>query len=245
MENSMEKSEDLQPQPVYPRLTIDEIKTEVLSHLYLEKGLLSTFISMLKRPSKTVEVYLHGNRRKIQNPFRYLIIGVAFSTFIMLANPSFRNYISNIQQSSKGNYDQLDAATGLSFYEKFTQAQEIYMSYQNLVLTLAIPLIALVTFLFFRKKAYNFAEHMAINCLVFGTIYWLSGLFSLVTFFMDYSFIIYLSWFLTFAIGTYLYWKVFSINIFKSMLSILSAYLAAMVVGIFFQIAVFLVLLIL
>lgn len=243
MENSIHTPEDLKTESLYPRLTVKEIKNEILSYMCLEKGLLFTLVFMLKKPAKTVSLYLHEDRRKIQNPFRYLIIAVAFSTFVMMANPSFRKYIATAQESSKASYAQMEKITGIALYEKFNQAQEIYMSYQNVVLTLALPLIALVTFLFYRKREFNYAEHMAIGCLVFGTIYWISGLYSLMTFFTDSVYIMYGSWFISIALGMYLYKKIFKLKIFKASLTIISAYLAALFVGLFFQFTVFAVLL--
>lgn len=228
---------------VYPRLSISEMKDEVLGFFYLEKGLLFTFVYMLKKPAETIELYLRYDRKKVQNPFRYLFIAVAFSTFVMLANPSFKSYIDGVRNGSRAQYDKVEKDTGLPIWEKIQEAQEIAMSYQNLLVVLAIPLVSLITFLLLKKMNYNYAEHMAINCLIFGTVYWITGIYSLCTLFFNDVLLIYISWLLVFLFGSYFYWRSFSINLFKAILTLLGGYLMVILVGAVFQISIFMVLL--
>ncbi len=245
MENTISNSRPVADKTAYPRLTLNEIKNEICSHLYLEKGLLFTFWNMLKSPAHTLNIYLYENRRKVQNPFRYLIIAVAFATFITLSNPAFQNFLADTQNANKGSYEELEQGIGLPLWETFEQAQDIYTSYQNLVVLLAIPFISLFTYLVFKKKGFNYAENMAINCLIFGTIYWISGVTNLLLYSLDIYILMAVGWILMTILGCYFYFRIFSINIFKAVLTTIGSNVMLMIVGIIFQIIVFIILLML
>ncbi|TRO67424.1 DUF3667 domain-containing protein [Christiangramia sabulilitoris] len=245
MENTIPKSRPVADKSAYPRLTLKEIKDEICSHLYLEKGLLFTFWNMLKSPANTSNIYLYEDRKKVQNPFRYLIIAVAFATFITLSNPAFQNFISETQDANKGKYEKLEQGVGVPVWETFREAQDIYISYQNLVVLLAIPFISLFTYLVFKRKGFNFAENMALNCFIFGTIYWISGITNLFLYSLDVKILMASGWIIMTILGCYFYFRIFSINIFKAILTTIGSNVLLMITGVTFQIIVFFILLML
>lgn len=235
--------ENTLPTNPHSRLTVKEIKNEVLCHFYFEKGLLFTFYNMLRQPGKLVSVYLDENRKKVFNPFRYLLFGVATSTVILLAHPSFKNMITTIHNGSLEDYQVLEQQTNLPLWELMTRMQEIYLSYQNIIIILSIPLVSWVTWLYFGKKKYNYAENMAINSFVFGTTYWISAILGLLTYGTDSVIIMYMATTLTFVAATYCYKMIFKNGIFKSFLGIVLGYIPILLIGILSQFLIFIVLL--
>lgn len=63
----------------YERLSVQEMKQEVLSHIYFERGIPFTLFMILRNPERLLNIYLNEDRRRVFNPFRFLLIGVAVS----------------------------------------------------------------------------------------------------------------------------------------------------------------------
>lgn len=197
MENS------LQPQK-YQRLSIQEMKQEVLSHFYFEKGIAFTFYLMLKNPEQLLSIYLNEDRRRVFNPFRFLLIGVAVSTLILLNHPAFKAFIAGLQSKNMGSFQSLEQKLNLPIWESFMMAQELFMSYQNVIIIISLPAVSWVTWKYFYTSKFNLAEHLVINAFVFGTTYWLSSIFALLTFFSDTQLVAtYMISLITFVASTY------------------------------------------
>lgn len=200
-----------------PRLTVKEIWNETLKFFNLEKGILFTFISLLKKPYFTVQTYLNVNRRKYSNPLQYILFGVAIYVVIIKLSPGF-NYF--IEQANTINQQKLQALgdKGAVYFESNAKAQELLMSYQNVLYLFILPVISIITN-WFGGKNYNYAENLAINAFTFGTAVWVSLLFGLVTFFLNYTYTILgllalLSWFVT----CYMYKNIFQFKWVKAIL---------------------------
>lgn len=227
------------------RLSIAEIKNEVFSYFYLEKGLLFTFIQMFKAPKFLVDTYLFGDRLRVYNPFRYLFYAVAASTVILIANPSFRKFIEGIQNSSYETYQKMGEALKLPLWETMIKTQEFYMSYQNIVIILSIPAAGWITWKLFNNKSYNYAENMAINSLVFGTTYWVSAIIGLITYFMDSYVLTFVVSLITIILGVWFYYKIFQVKLYKAVFGILLVYIPILIIGALFQLSIFVILLLL
>lgn len=237
--------ENALPTTQHKRLTTREIKNEVLCHFSFEKGLLYTFAHMLTRPEKLISMYLNEDRKKVFNPFRYLLFAVAASTLILLSHPSFTRMIDNIQKQSLGDYQLIEQKTQIPVWDIMIRMQEIYMSYQNVVIILSIPVVSLITWKFFRNHSFNFAENMAINAFVYGTVYWMSSIIGLFTYFSNSGIIMFLSTGITFIVSTYLYKRIFKNGIFRSFVGIVISYIPILIIGTIFQAVIFLFLLML
>src|SRR5690606_32993100 len=202
MENALKSS---QPSP---RLSITEIRNEVLSYFNIEKGLLFTIIFMLKRPERLIALYLNENRRMVFNPLRYLLFAVAISTIVTINNPGFISMIEGLQQEQYSTINSVDTKLGINIWETMIRMQEIFLSYQNVVILFSIPLISWLTWKFLNKKGFNFAENLAINCFVYGTNYWVSVILGLFHYLFDYKIFMYFLTFFSFALVSYLYMRI-------------------------------------
>ena len=227
------------------RLSVREIKNEVLCHFYFEKGLLFTFYHMLKQPEKLISIYLDGNRKKVFNPFRYLLFGVAATTLILLSHPSFTKMIENLQMSSMDDYQVIEQQMNIPLWDIMMRMQEIYMSYQNIVIIISIPVVSLITWKFFRNHSFNYAENMAINSFVYGTTYWISAILGLLTFFTDSGFIMFMATAVTFVASTYLYKRIFKSGVLRSFAGIFISYIPVLIIGVLTQVVIFCILLML
>lgn len=227
----------------HKRLTVREMKKEVLSHFYFERGILFTFWWMIKNPQKLLYIYLNEDRKKVFNPFRYLLVGVAISTVLLVNHPRFIAFVQDLQAENINDFNTLGATFNLPIWELFVQAQSISITYQNVMVILSIPVVSWVTCKFFKSEKYNYAEHMVINAFVFGTSYWLVSLFTVFFYFSsDGNLITYGTTAITVIIAAYLYFRIFHVNLFKSLLGFILAYIPVYIVGIVAQMIIFIVL---
>ncbi|MDJ0646103.1 MAG: DUF3667 domain-containing protein [Flavobacteriaceae bacterium] len=197
------------PENQLPRLTVKEIQNETLRFFNLEKGLLFTFVALLKRPNDTIDIYLNVDRRRFSNPLQYILIGVALYTVIISVHPSFINTMENLRATNEKTYKPLEEKLNFPIMEPFNRAQEAYLSYQNIFYLILIPIVSFITMILFVKN-YNYAENLAINAFIFGTSTWLSFVLSTMTVFLDHFSIMMVAVpIISFVVIGYLYHKVF------------------------------------
>ena len=238
MENSI-------PPQKLERLSVQKMKEEVLSHFHFEKGIAFTFFMMLKDPERLVDIYLNEDRKRVFNPFRFLLIGVAVSTLILINHQGFRVFLAGLQSQNMESFKILEEKLNLPLWDTFQRAQELFLSYQNILIIISLPAVSWITWKFFRSSGYNYAEHLAINGFVFGATYWFSSIVVLGSYFSDSTLIAtYLTTLTNFALATYFYFRIFRKGFFRSLFGILLANIPLYLIGILSQMILFLLLLI-
>jgi hypothetical protein len=196
-------------QPQHPeRITMRTIWQGVLEMFNLERGLIQSTITLTKRPGQAIREYLLEDRQRLMPPFRYLIFMVAIGTFVTVqyfnSNPDWmRSYNTELKQAKE------NAAKGISKEDLAVKAylektSNLFNNYFNLFILATIPIAALVTRWFFRRR-FNYAEHLVVNSyiiayltvvyvlltpiLFFSDFVTLSGIYSIIT--LIYSVIVY------------------------------------------------------
>jgi hypothetical protein len=135
---------------------------------HIEKGLFFTILQIAKRGGNTAKEYIAGKRVRYYNVFYLSLILLGFNILL-----------SFFQKSIKPESAMQITGTAVTFVDYLARHVKL------IVLTL-IPLLAMNTWLVFRKNKYNFAEHMVaagfcmVGCLSFET---LSNLINLLDFY--------------------------------------------------------------
>ncbi|MCO6488357.1 MAG: DUF3667 domain-containing protein [Phaeodactylibacter sp.] len=123
----------------------------------VERGFWYTMRELAVRPGIVAREYLEGKRQRYYHPVRFLLILVTVATLITLTSGIYdmqRNEILHLQNDALGlNPDEASAA-------RQQRVQEEVKKYLNLVAMGTLPFISLVGFRLFRKRAYNYAEHL-------------------------------------------------------------------------------------
>ncbi|MBX2845077.1 MAG: DUF3667 domain-containing protein [Saprospiraceae bacterium] len=215
------------------RITTKRIIGEILEIFNLERGLVFTFLSIFKKPFELVQTYLYKDRKRVFNPFRYILFAIALNTLFLSNHQSFKNFTQAQFQQLQEQEQQYENGLELSKY--LGRAQKIYLTYQNFVMLIALPIMSLATLTLFSKVGYNYAENLAINSFIFGTTNWLSAILSALTFFIGAPMLILAFVLITFIVATYLYAKIFQVNGFKAFVGMFLAYLCLLFVGMLFQ----------
>lgn len=117
------------------------------SVFHVDKGFFYTLFSLFRRPGMMIKEFLDGKRVKYFKPFAYVIL---MSTISTLLTKWIMNGITAV-------YEKSFPGSPLPHNESF------FAHYFSLFIFLMIPVVSLVTYLFFKKSRYNFWEHCLIN----------------------------------------------------------------------------------
>ncbi|MEM6842955.1 MAG: DUF3667 domain-containing protein [Bacteroidota bacterium] len=138
-----------------PRITIRYLWQEVLSTLSWDKGIFFTIKELLIRPGEAIHKYLAGERKRYSNPIRFLVLVTTIASFITIKLDLFRRLLSeNSSPSNEGD-------------QQFVQDMILFLyQYYNIIMFLSVPLLAVLTYLFFRRWGYNYAEHLTLSAFL-------------------------------------------------------------------------------
>lgn len=227
MEQSNHKDSNLE------RINMQTVYQSILSIFNFDKGFLFTLKTLLIRPGQVIREFLFEDRTKLMKPMRFLILSVAFGTFISLKFfPEIANTEISIIEIFPPTLFTSDTATLLSkiMVESFTK-------YSNLFQLFKVPFIAIVSYLLFRKSKFNFAEHLVINAYLFSMLVIVSTLLVPMVNFLPAIFgtIIFL---FTLGYMTFVFTTIFKEKLLRSFLKTVFAYTIANVLHILFMIIV-------
>ena len=199
-----------------PRLTVKEIRNETLLFFNLEKGLLFTFLALIKDPKNTIDTYLNIDRRKFSNPLQYILISVAIYTVLITVHPSFVNTMASLNEQNAKSYAKMEKDLNIKIAEPMARSQKIFLSYQNVLYLILIPIISFATFFLF-EKSFNYAENLVVNAFVFGTSTGVSMILTALTIFIDHFAVMMIAIPLfSFVFTGYMYKKIFQEDLLKT-----------------------------
>ncbi|MEO0341063.1 MAG: DUF3667 domain-containing protein, partial [Bacteroidota bacterium] len=146
------------------RLTVKIIFRQLFSMITnLEHGMWYTLIAMFRHPAKVINDYISGATIKYYNPIRLVLVIGTLSILIMLTFTSFTESQAEIQEMINPNMTENQAA----FQEAFGKRIEPFM---NLMPILLIPFFSIASYLLYRKKHLNYAEHMVMHAFSYAAL---------------------------------------------------------------------------
>lgn len=146
---------------VTERLTVRHMLGEFIQAITnLERGFWYTARRLMPEPGPVVREYLEGRRKRFYHPVRYLFVLATLATVIMVWSGLFeqqQDQIISVQEQ----------AMGIEPTERGRVSQQMVQEkikpYLHLISLLTVPFLGLLSFRLFRKRGYNYAEHLAIN----------------------------------------------------------------------------------
>lgn len=192
-----------------PRLTMQYLFKDLVSLITdIEKGFWYTLIQLFTHPSRVIQEYIDGKRKRYYNPFRYLFLVSA----IMLATYSYsgfskkvsENYQKQLQQSFQEDSLVVSKTDSLSIRgggrDKLAEEHEIQVQVNKkwienylfflqttnpvLYILFLLPSISVAYWLLLRKRkgaeSFNFAECVVVNAYLAAQISIISTLSMLI-----------------------------------------------------------------
>jgi len=128
------------------------ISFEILSGIFtLDKGLLHTTKELFTRPGHSLREYMQGQRIGHFNAFSYLVL---LSTVSYLLGEYSNVHLSDLMDDSQRGF--------ASSFEEFAN------DYPRLIYFINIPMMAIASWLFFKRSKVNMAEHVILNTYIAG-----------------------------------------------------------------------------
>lgn len=136
------------------------------SIFHIDKGFFHTLFALFIRPGKMIKDFLEGRRVKYFRPFAYVILMSTISTLLI------KWIVSGIESVYKKTFPDVPVSHNENFFSH----------YFSVFIFLMIPIVSLVTYLFFRKNKYNFWEHCLANTFLAAQLNIMQVLIYLVSF---------------------------------------------------------------
>lgn len=162
-----------------------------------DRGLLGTIVKLLWRPERVIDTYLYEDRNHYLRPTRYVLFALSVAAVLYITvqlrfgeplheylRPYYQDYIEDSNTELLLPYQDADgrilpgvAELDYKMARKQADLNEAYMlrfttfltQYSNYLSLLFIPLQALIFWLAFPRRGYNFAESLAANTYIGGT----------------------------------------------------------------------------
>jgi len=145
------------PLPV-ERISLKSIFNSILSTLNLEKGYFFTLRELLLRPGQAIRAYLFTEERpKYVKPLTFLLLSLAIS---ILVTVNVMEWSGKLDLNAMDNNDQ---QLGPEMKAALSKLLAVVFKYQNLFEILKVPFISFLTYKFFDRARFNFAEHLVMN----------------------------------------------------------------------------------
>ena len=170
------------------RISLKHLFDELLKVLNFEKGILLTIRDLFIKPKQMIWSYLKGDRKKYTKPLQFLIVTVGIAVFIFQDIEVQNTFQETFQELGERGYKAGYEAGCSDCPPSEAQTQEnkeqtnkiviLLTSNQQLLIFFSIPLIAGLTFLFYKKAQLNYPEHLVLNAYSIGAQSAISVLFS-------------------------------------------------------------------
>ncbi len=200
----------------HKRITLTQLLKHIPDVFDLDHGLIYTIRSFLTRPGKEIHEYFAGDRSKHYKPLKFILFIGGIVTLLMI---NFKI----------GNGSEPTA------FEKFET------QWNSAILIFQFPVIALCTWLIFRKRKYNYGEHLVANAFLIGEVIMFHIVFFPVYLLLNNSiginiiYFFYLLWILsyyTYAFYDWFYNKQTAVGFFKSMGITIFIFIVTLIVSI-------------
>ena len=142
------------------RITVSHVLHEGLhSVTHADKGFLLLVKELVTRPGIVAKEYIEGRRKRYFNPLSFLVISSALFAYFGSAT----GYMDKLTGGGPNR------AGGRPISEVWREVFQIAShSGKWLTLLFIAPLFALLSWLFFIKKKYNYAENFVLHSFIFG-----------------------------------------------------------------------------
>lgn len=213
------------------RFTLRQIIRDLISMITnVDNGFWFTMKELFIRPAEVIDSYLSGATRRYYNPFRYYFIIIAIGALLQLSLGLFDLQQAEIRKTLNPNMSEEALQQQLAI-------MEYVKKFLNIIPLFILPFIALAFKWLFRKRKWNFAEHLISTTFIYGQTSIL-GLIPLLVFYFVPQYIGWgfpLSILLSTLYFTYTYQKAFQLSVWSAFIRSLLAIIIGFAVMILFM----------
>lgn len=157
------------------RLQMQEVVADFFDNTFnLHKGFFFTLWKLFVIPGKVAQAYIDGKRRKYTNPTRFMVIGLAFQTFI----DYWFKTTEVIEQEKYYYFSFLSESMNNSMEIWNVKLAVEYILLSNLFMIVLLPLLL---YFLFKPLKYNYTELLSTSFYFFPAILFITMPFLFVT----------------------------------------------------------------
>ncbi|MGV3696175.1 DUF3667 domain-containing protein [Flavobacterium sp.] len=179
------------------RISFNNFISHDLLHgtFHIERGLLFTAKEALFRPGKAALDYISGKRKRYYNVFYFILITFAFIIFLRHYDLVLTEYVDGKLPTERKYINEASKTVDQIFSQK-----------SKLFILLFIPLAALNSYIFFRRKKLNLSEHFIVAGMILLGMLLISA-FGNLFFYLDFmipfntTFAVIMSWLVSLLIA--------------------------------------------
>lgn len=175
---------------------------------HADKGIFHLLKCLTLQPGTTAREYITGKRKKYFNPFTFFLILMAV---FVLSNNFFTKPL-DLRKVDPVVLQHIPTQEGKKMYVERTErgntASIVMRKHGNIVAMVAVPFIAFFTWLFYRKRGFNYAEHLTANMMfvAFSNLIFTLVIFPLVSLVGNHTFSLSITIIAMLLQGLYLGW---------------------------------------
>jgi hypothetical protein len=132
---------------------------------HTDKGIFHLLKCLAIKPGTTAREYIRGRRKYYFNPFTFFLI---LMTIFVLSNNLFKKDIV-LRQPEAAVLNRIPTEEGKKRYvtmmERSNDASVFFRKHGNVAAMIAVPFISFFTWLAFRRRGFNYAEHLTANMM--------------------------------------------------------------------------------
>jgi hypothetical protein len=146
-------------QEARPRLTMGLVLRNVVSTVFgLNRGLLHTFLSLIRNPGRVAGDYVAGATVSYTNPVSYLLLCASITALLFTS-------FGGIEEMIRGFNAGWHSGSPVPSAEAALRRMAAHAS---IIVALVVPVTAAFSCLVFYRAARNYAEHLVFNAFVLG-----------------------------------------------------------------------------
>ena len=141
------------------RFTVRSIFAHIFSVIVnVDRGFTLTLRDIFLRPAEVVHGFVGGNVTKYYNPFRFIFWLSTASVVIGMWLGIYDMQQATMEGSLTPGTEDVMAQT----------INEKVKEYMTFIILSMVPFLSAYSLLFYRKRSFNYAEHMIMTCYAFG-----------------------------------------------------------------------------
>lgn len=155
------------------RLSWHDVTHDAIHYFtHADKGIFHLLIQLIKKTGTVAREFVGGKRKKYFPPFNFFLIVAAIYVFLFTLStwPSVTTDVFKDHPEVSRISDPVQQAKTIAIYERAGKARVFMNKHSNGIAMLALPLIAGIFWLFYRKAGYNYVEHLVANMYMTGFV---------------------------------------------------------------------------
>jgi len=137
---------------------------------HADKGIFHLLLQLATKTGTVAREFVQGKRKKYFPPFSFFLIVATIYVFVFTLNDKPHTSVDVLKEHPELNKipNEAKRANVMRIYERAAKARGFMNKHSNNVAMLALPLIALIYWLFYSQAGYNYIEHLVANMYMSG-----------------------------------------------------------------------------